>query len=99
MNSYSIELIEIAENELFEAHEWYNKKQSGLGNRFFTEVSAYLKRIASNPYKFSIRYSNELRFAPLHVFPYLISYWIDEDRQIVFVLSIFHTSKNPGRFE
>lgn len=99
MSQYNIELIADAENELSEAYDWYNKKQSGLGNRFFNEVSSYFIRIAENPFKFAVKYDNQLRFAPLPIFPYLICYWIDEKIKTVFVLSIFHTSQNPDRFK
>jgi len=99
MSFFKIELISLAETELTEAYIWYNKKKSGLGNRFVKEVSNYFNNISENPYMFAVKYNNELRFAPLQVFPYLISYWIDEKQKTVFVLSIFHTSRNPGKFE
>jgi len=68
MSQYSVELIADAEIELSDAFDWYNEKQSGLGNRFFNEVSSSLKRISDNPFKFAVKYENELRFAHLTIF-------------------------------
>ena len=99
MSQYSVELIADAEIELSDAFDWYNEKQSGLGNRFFNEVSSSLKRISDNPFKFAVKSENELRFAPLTIFPYLICYWIDEKLKTNFVISIFHTSQNPDKFK
>ena len=99
MSQYKVELLSIAETELSEAYNWYNEKQTGLGSRFIKQVSNSLDSISSTPYGFAAKYNNDLRFAPLKNSPYLISYWIDENLKTVFVLSIFHTSRNPNKFE
>lgn len=99
MSLYKIEFLKPAEIEFGEAFDWYEEQQTGLGKRFFGEISHYLKSIAENPYKFSAKYDNQLHFAPLKIFPYLVVYWVDEKQMIVYVVSVFHTSRNPQIFE
>ena len=99
MSQYSIEILKPAEIEFDQAFEWYNKQLVGLGKKFFGEVSRYLSSISENPYKFAAKYGNELHFATLKIFPFVIVYWVDETLKTVFVVSIFHTSRNPKKFE
>ncbi|GGC09856.1 type II toxin-antitoxin system RelE/ParE family toxin [Dyadobacter sediminis] len=98
MSLYKIEVLKIAEVELSEAYNWYEKQQKGLGNRLINEVSKYMNSMAENPFKYPSRYNNELYFAPLKIFPFLIAYWVDNQKSTVFVVSIFHTSRNPAKF-
>lgn len=95
---YEIELLIEAEFELSEAYDWYEEKQPGLGDKFYKEVRRYLQLLEKNPLQFPIRQIEELRFAALSKFPYLVIYWIDKVNKIVFVVSIFHTSRNPRYF-
>ncbi|KAA0989781.1 type II toxin-antitoxin system RelE/ParE family toxin [Dyadobacter aurulentus] len=99
MSVYNIEFLESAEIELLETFEYYNTQQAGLGQRFVKELSHYLDSIADNPYKYALKYNNPFRFTPLKVFPYLIAYWIDIEDNRIYVASIFHTSRNPRKFE
>lgn len=99
MGQYSIEILKPAEIEFEEAFEYYNEQLPGLGRKFYAEISRYLVSISENPYKFAAKYDNELHFATLKIFPFLIAYWVDEPLKTVFVVSIFHTSRNPKKFE
>jgi toxin ParE1/3/4 len=92
---FEVELLFQAEDELSEAYDWYEERQTGLGNRLFREVNHYLGVIEKNPFHFQIRYPQSLRAAPLKIFPYLVIYWIDESKRVVYVTSIFHTSRDP----
>lgn len=92
---FSVELLAQAEDELSDAYDWYEHKQQSLGNKLYNEVNHYLTLIEENPYQFPVKYTEDLRSASLNRFPYLILYWIDESNNIVFIVSIFHTSRNP----
>jgi toxin ParE1/3/4 len=95
---FEIELLFHAENELSEAYEWYEEQQPDMGNKLFDEINHYLTLVETNPLQFPIRYAQDLRTAPLKIFPYFIIYWIDEHKHKVFVTSIFHTSRRPQNF-
>ncbi|MDB4904621.1 MAG: plasmid stabilization system [Mucilaginibacter sp.] len=92
---FKIELLAEAEDELSDAYDWYEDQQTSLGNKFYNEVNHYLNLIEHNPHQFPIKYIEELRSASLNKFPYVIIYWIDDINLNVFVVSIFHTSRNP----
>jgi hypothetical protein len=44
-----IEFLEEAEFELFEAADWYESKETGLGKRFRNEIAHVLDRILEDP--------------------------------------------------
>lgn len=73
-------------------------KQPGLAKKFLKEIDHYLDLIAENPLQFAIKFSDRYRFAVLKVFPFFIVYRIEEDQELVYVISIFHTSRNPVNF-
>lgn len=95
----SIKLLKRAELELFDACKWYEKRQKGLSQPFRKAVRNGLNSIASNPLIYSKRFDTELRYALLYKFPYVIVYWLDEKLDTIFVTSIFHTRRNPEKFE
>jgi hypothetical protein len=95
---YKVELLSEAEDELSDAYDWYEEQQLTLGDKFYNEVSHYLNLIEYNPHQFQIRYKEELRSASLNKFPFLVIYWIDEINFIAYIVSIFHTSRNPKYF-
>ena len=94
---FEIELLPQAENELAEAFEWYEEQLAGLGNKLYKEVDYYLTAIGSNPYHYPIKYKGELHTVALNKFPYLIIYWVDKINNLIIVVSIFHTSREPKR--
>ena len=92
---YNIELLSGAEDELSEAFDWYEEKQKGLGLKLYNEVKYFLSLLENNPYQYQIRYAEELRAVALKKFPYLVIYWVDDINNIVYILSLFHTIRNP----
>ncbi|MCD4681595.1 MAG: type II toxin-antitoxin system RelE/ParE family toxin [Bacteroidales bacterium] len=59
-----------------------------------TQVREKVQFLQRNPKAHNIRYEN-VRTAVLNVFPFMIHYSIDEKNQIVVVLAVLHTSRNP----
>jgi len=92
---YTVKLLTEAEIEITEACKWYEKKQRGLGKAFLNEIDHYLSLIAKEPLLFPIRFSEKYRFAVLKKFPYLIVFRIEDDKDLIYVNSVFHTSRNP----
>jgi len=95
----TIKLLKRAELELFDACDWYEKRQKGLSARFRAEIKKSLDLINLNPKLYPKKYKTELQFAPVKIFPFIIVYWFDENLKTVFVTSIFHTKRNPDEFE
>ena len=93
--TFDVELLALAEDELSDAYDWYEEQQESLGDKLYYEVNYFLNLLELNPYQFQVRYADDLRAASLNKFPYLIIFWIDEPNYIIYVVSIFHTSRNP----
>jgi len=56
--SYKLIIRPFAYTDLEEIIKWYNKKQSGLGNRFYKEIQSSLDSILDNPFAYAVRYKN-----------------------------------------
>ncbi|MCF8247514.1 MAG: type II toxin-antitoxin system RelE/ParE family toxin [Saprospiraceae bacterium] len=90
--AYNIELHEIAEEELWEAVDWYDAQKEKLGRDFAKELQEVVKLLKDNPQQFPKAFKDK-RKAVLRHFPYVVIYEIQGDT--VYVLAIFHTSRNP----
>ena len=87
-------LLPRAKQDIREAAIWYSSKQKGLGKRFTSCVRKTIFKIQQNPSIIAVRY-DDIRTAVLDVFPYMIHYTIDVDRNTIIVIAVFHTSLNP----
>lgn len=83
-----------AHRDIDTAARWYEEQQTGLGIEFLDELEMLLSYLEGNPFLFQSVNGN-LRQAPLHRFPYVIIYRIEEP-DIVVVLAAFHTGRNPS---
>ena len=81
-----------ARYELYEAADFYDLEQPGLGSEFLDEVEATLGRIADYPEASPVA-RGETRSAVLGRFPYSIMYWIDDSG--VNVSAVAHHSRRP----
>jgi len=74
--------------------DWYNQKQQGLGSRFFKAVKKQISRIKKTPYSIAIRY-DDVRCAKLKRFPFLVHYKIFQDLNIIKIIAVLSTHRNP----
>ena len=99
----SFKLIFAAEvyGDLQQNINWYNKKQAGLGSRFFKAIKEQLPQIKKNPYGVAIRY-DEVRCAKVKDFPYMVHFKIFPEINIVLysprtVTLIFGKNVTPSK--
>lgn len=92
----SFKLVYAAEvfDDLQENIYWYNQKQHGLGSRFFKAVKEQITRIKKNPYTISVRY-DDIRCAKVKKFPYLVHFKIYQDLNIIKVMAVLSTHRDP----
>ena len=95
----SIKLLKRAQVELGDACRWYEEQQIGLSDRFLSAVENSFNKIILNPEFYPKKYDTILHFAPVRKFPYLIIYRYDERQDKIVVTSVFHTKRNPAKFE
>ena len=91
---YSATILPLAKKDIRQAAKWYNSKQSGLGKRFTQQVRQKVTFIKQYPKGANIRY-DKVRTAVLEDFPFMIHYSVDDDKQLVLVVAVLHTAKNP----
>ncbi len=84
-----------AQLEILDAWEWYEDKQSGLGDRFKNEVYKKIKAIQKNPLHYPLK--GKYREAQIDIFPFLIVFKYDKNGSKIFVLSVFHMSRHPKK--
>lgn len=90
---YTVDLVDKARRELVEAREWYEKKQSGLGIKFEQAFLDKVGLICNNPIHYPIK--KGFHEARIDDFPYLIVYKIIKSKSLIYITSIFHTSRHP----
>lgn len=87
-----IRLFDAADLEIIEARDWYERESHGLGERFIDELEHQPGRIAENPGQFPY-VLRHVRRARLRIFPYGI--FFQEQGDLIFIISCFHSSRNP----
>jgi toxin ParE1/3/4 len=84
-----------AEQDISDAHDWYERQRTGLGDDFELCIEASLCAIAERPKSFPTVRKNARRTL-VHRFPYLILFI--ERTDYIAVVGVFHTSRNPKRW-
>jgi len=82
-----------AREDLFEAADYYEGKEAGLGKRLRDEVARVLLTIASAPYLWRERRGGYRR-VNCPVFPYYLAYVVRGD--VLVVVAVAHASRRPG---
>ena len=93
---YSLSIHPEAAREFYESIERYSLQTVEVSLQFEEAVLLLLHQIAEAP-EYNSLLNGKFRQAHLPVFPFVIVYKIDDMRKVIFVSSIFHTSRNPGK--
>lgn len=88
-----------AEAEYYEAAQWYESQQSGVGDEFLDELSVAIDKIRHDPHQFSkletsYQPSRDLRRCLLHRFPFLVVYEIATGE--IRVVAVSHARRHPN---
>ena len=84
----------IAAKELQESFDWYENHSEGLGYKLIDIIDKTLELVLLNPEGFPLK-KESFREVSLKTFPYIIVYEYINEKQIVYVLHIFHSSRHP----
>jgi plasmid stabilization system protein ParE len=88
-----VRLLDVAQQELDEAVEYYNVESPGLGDQFLLEVLAAFDRITQFPQAWH-PYTENSRRCQTRRFPYGITYQILESE--ILVIAVAHLHRRPG---
>ncbi len=83
-----------AKHDIRIAAKWYNEQRSGLGKRFTAAIQGKLNQLCAFPKSAVIKY-DDIRTAPVQVFPYMIHYRIKEEGKRVIVIGVYSMFQNP----
>lgn len=89
---FSLELHPLAEQELWDAVDYYDAQKGNLGKEFAKELQEVMKLVRQTPLIFQ-KVDRRRRKAILQKFPFVIVYEVID--QQINVLAIFHTKRNP----
>jgi len=92
--SFNVHITADADLEFQLSAKWYEEQQEGLGDKFISEVREYLLSIARDPEIYPKRIGLKQE-ATLKIFPFIILFRVIKRKDIVFILAIFHTSRDP----
>ena len=82
--------------DIQDAIDYYDSKQIGLGEYFYQVVDEHIETLTKTPF-FQIRYKDYHGF-PVHKFPFILLYFIDEKLKTIYIVSVFNTSLNPEKY-
>jgi plasmid stabilization system protein ParE len=91
---YNLVISSFAQQDVYDAYEWYELQHSGLGEELLKELEFAYGKIATYPeYYGFIDGRKDLRDYLLRRFPFLIVYRIKEN--LIDVVAVHHAKKNP----
>ena len=85
-----------AGDEISDAFDWYEGRQTGLGDRFIKAVKRSIELAAVNPEFYPVRF-DKVRRIMVKKFPYAVYY--EQDEPIIYIHSVFHESRNPSHLD
>lgn len=91
--SYRHLIPSLAEADITGAVLWYERQESGLGEKFLNQVDAAIGRVVENPLAYPIiRRRHEMRRVLTHQFPYRIFYSLEGDTVVIHAM--LHASRD-----
>lgn len=90
-----IKFLQLAEQELGEAVEYYEDQKPGLGFEFFEEVWAVIERIKQYPTAWQF-ISQRTRRCQTHRFPYGVIYQVREEEDEILIVAVAHLHQKPS---
>lgn len=88
-----------AADEYEEAFNWYEQKSVIAADNLIMAVQDAITAIRTNPYRYRNTHKN-LRELTLKKYPYNLIYFIDENKKLVTVISLYHHKRHPrGKYD
>ena len=98
MKSYKIIIDADALQDIQDAPDWYNEQSAGLGSRFQKQVKSQINSLKNAVGSYSIRYA-DVHCMLIKKFPFLVHFVVHEEKKLVEIFAVIHTSRNPKIWE
>jgi plasmid stabilization system protein ParE len=92
--SYSVSVLRAARNEYLDAVEWYAKRSPKAAEGFMLNFSSAVQLIAASPSRWPSYHGHFHEFV-MKDYPFTVVYRIDERKNAVVIVSVFHQSRHP----
>ena len=86
----------IASDEYEDAFNWYEERSKIAADNLILAVENAIAAICANPYRFRNTHKS-LRELTLKKYPYNLIYFIDEEKQLITIVSLYHHKRNPKK--
>ncbi|MDE1192842.1 MAG: type II toxin-antitoxin system RelE/ParE family toxin [Arachidicoccus sp.] len=93
---YRLEIQSEAMLEMQQAYDWYEFQKNNLGNELLNEIENCFQKLEQYPHHYT-KLNEYYRRIRTNRFPYLLIFEIEEKTKIIFIISLFHTSRKPKR--
>jgi plasmid stabilization system protein ParE len=94
--AYALIIKPQAEYDIQDAYDWYELKNTGLGESLLSELEATFNIITRSPKSFQERY-RKIRICFTNQFPFGVHYKIEHEK--IIVLAVLHTSRSPENWK
>lgn len=91
---YKFVILQKADNEYYDALNWYALQESNLAAKFAADVEVSINVILQIPESYP-QSKRGYRQVLMKTFPYFIVYSVDKTAGLISIVSIFHTSRHP----
>ncbi|WP_294288575.1 type II toxin-antitoxin system RelE/ParE family toxin [uncultured Chryseobacterium sp.] len=95
--AFKIEYTHQAEIDIYQAIDYYLTNASRKTAKSFYKKLIEAENSLISISHFQIIYDDFHRF-PMKTFPYIIIYKIENEKQIIRIYRVFHTSQNPEKY-
>jgi len=85
-----------AEQDIRQAHSWYEQQNKGLGLSFVASLDAAFSNIQRSPLIYA-KIHKYIRRALIRRFPYGIFYFVKPSE--IIILAVFHAKRNPAHWQ
>ena len=84
----------IAAQEYEYAFDWYDKRSKDAADSFASAVQNIIDLICEHPKRYRNTHKN-FREVSLKKYPFSVVYYVDTDKGVIDIISIYHHKKNP----
>ncbi|WP_310377424.1 type II toxin-antitoxin system RelE/ParE family toxin [Flavobacterium sp.] len=94
--AYNLTILPQAQEEIQKAFEYYEQLSVSVLTNFDLQLEDVYRNLEINPF-YQVRYKH-LRAIPFKSFPFLTFFDVDQDNNIIYIYSVFHTSQDPNKY-
>ena len=88
------------EQDITDAANWYESRQTGLGAGFMDEIIRLWDALAENPLLNARKHPRKnIRWRYPDRFPYRVIYEVDESQQTVIVAAVLHAARHDRHWQ